>query len=309
MDGPTLAEPAVLPARLHVEVTSACNQRCQFCAHPGMTRVKRHMPFDLFEKIAIEAGAHGTRLWLHFLGEPLLHPRIFEMVALAKRAGAREVGFSTNAVLLTPDRFGELFSSGLDRLELSVDADDPDSYARMRGCDDWSAVRANIRALLDAKRRRSTERPVVTLGFLDAGHASRERARFLAEWSPLLGERDFLMAIPAISFGGQIAAPMPERPREPCRWLFQAALVLSNGDVVTCATDFEGERVLGNLAHQSLAEVWRGETYRALRARHEAGAYDGLGLCDSCRDWVHSDGRGYVNFSRTDPPTDAPPHS
>lgn len=272
-----------------------------------MTRVKRHMPFELFEKIAREAGEHGTRLWLHFLGEPLLHPRIFDMVALAKRAGASEVGFSTNAVLLSPDRLDELFACGLDRLELSVDANEPESYAGMRGCDDWGVVRANIRALLDEKRRRRAGSPVITLGFLDAGHASPERARFLEEWLPLLGERDFLMAIPAISFGGKIPAPLPERPREPCRWLFQAALVLSNGDVVTCATDFEGERVLGNLGEQSLAEVWRSEAYRQLRARHEAGAYDGLGLCDACRDWVHSDGRGYVNFSRDERPPHDPP--
>lgn len=265
-----------------------------------MTRVKRHMPFDLFEKIAIEAGAHRTRLWLHFLGEPLLHPRIFDMVELAKRAGAAEVGFSTNAVLLTPDRFDALFGCGLDRLELSVDADDGAAYTRMRGTDDWAVVRANIQALLADKRRRRVERPIVTLGFLDAGHAPEERARFLREWTPLLGERDFLMAIPAISFGGEIPAPLAERPREPCRWLFQAALVLSNGDVVTCATDYEGERILGNVTRQSLAEVWASESYAVLRARHEAGAYDGLGLCDSCRDWVHSDGRGYVNLSRAE---------
>lgn len=304
-----MPELGALPARLHVEVTSACNQRCRFCAHPGMARVKRHMPFELFERIAIEAGAHGTRLWLHFLGEPLLHPRIFEMVALAKRAGAAEVGFSTNAVLLTPDRHDDLFESGLDRLELSVDAADAEAYARMRGADDWAVVRANIRGLLEEKRRRGAERPIVTLGFLDAGHAPRERASFLGEWLPLLGERDFLMAIPAISFGGQVTAPMPERPREPCHWLFQAALVLSNGDVVTCATDYEGERVLGNVGRQSLAEVWRSEAYRALRARHESGAYDGLGLCGSCRDWVHSDGRGYVNFSRPENQGDDSPSS
>ncbi|MFN7952559.1 MAG: radical SAM protein [bacterium] len=293
-----MTDAADFPARLHVETTSACNQRCRFCTHPTMERTKRHMPVDLFEKIALEAGSHRARLWLHFLGEPLLHPRIFEMVAFAKRAGAPEVGFSTNAVLLTRERVAELFDSGLDRLEISIDAATAEGYLALRGTDDFAVVTTHVRALLREKRARGVARPTITLAFLDAGHDTAERRRFLAEWAPLLDEPDFLMAIPAISFGGAIPAALPERVREPCHWLFRAALVLSNGDVVTCATDYRGERVLGNVAREKLADIWRGETYRELRARHAIGAYAGVTLCDTCRDWIHSDGRGYVNFSR-----------
>ena len=43
------------PERLHVEVTSACNQACHFCPHPDMDREKRHMPFETFERVATEA--------------------------------------------------------------------------------------------------------------------------------------------------------------------------------------------------------------------------------------------------------------
>ncbi len=288
------------PARLHVETTSACNQRCRFCTHPTMDRTKRHMPVELFEKIALEAGAHRARMWLHFLGEPLLHPRIFDLVAFAKRAGAPEVGFSSNAVLLTRERLDPLFDSGLDRLEISIDASTREGYLAMRGTDDFETVTKNVRELLADKRARRAARPTITLAFLDAGHEPADRRRFVAEWAALLDEPDFLMAIPAISFGGSVPAALPDREREPCHWLSRATLVLSNGDVVTCATDYRGERVLGNLVRESLADIWNGSAYRELRALHDRGAYAGVALCDTCRDWVHSDGRGYVNFSRSE---------
>jgi MoaA/NifB/PqqE/SkfB family radical SAM enzyme len=286
---------------LHVEVTSACNQRCLYCTHPLLERAKRHMSVPLFRKIADQAAAHGTRMWLHFLGEPLLHPRIFDMVRHAKQAGVPEVGFSTNAVLLTAGKIAEAFESGLDRLEFSLDADDRAGYERMRGTDDFEVVNTNVRAFLAEKRRRAANKPVVTLGFLDAGHGDRDRERFVATWSPLLGERDFLMSIPAITFGGRGPARLADADRRPCEWLFRAALVLSNGDLVTCATDYEGERVLGNVESLSVAEIWRGDAYRELRDRHQRREFEGLGPCGPCRDWVHADGHGYVNFSREAP--------
>ena len=256
------------------------------------------MPVELFRKLADEAAPHGARLWLHFLGEPLLHPAIFDMVRHAKRVGVPEVGFSTNAVLLQGERADEVFASGLDRLEISLDSLNREGYARMRGADDFAVVQDNVRAFLAEKRRRRAAQPRVTLGFLDAGHAESDRQRFIDTWLPLLGEHDFLMAIPAISFGGRSPASLPERERRPCEWLFRAALVLSNGDLVSCATDYEGERVLGNIGSRSVAEIWGSDAYRELRERHLEGAYAGLALCGSCRDWVHADGQGYVNFSR-----------
>src|SRR5436190_23016223 len=109
--------PPPFPLRVNVEVTNYCNQRCTLCPRQEFTRPLGFMPLDRFARIAAECAAHPTRLWLHFLGEPLLHRGLARMIRLAKDAGVREVGLSTNAVTLHGALADALLDSGLDRLE------------------------------------------------------------------------------------------------------------------------------------------------------------------------------------------------
>jgi MoaA/NifB/PqqE/SkfB family radical SAM enzyme/GT2 family glycosyltransferase len=58
---------------------------------------------------------------------------------------------------------------------------------------------------------------------------------------------------------------------------WETAHVLSNGDVVAC--EVHDKTPLGNLARQSLLEVWNGELYRRFRAAYRTGE---LPECRSC---------------------------
>ena len=95
-----MAVPAPFPERINVEVTNHCNQRCPLCPRQAFTRPTGFMAPALFERIARECAAHTTRLWLHFLGEPLLHRDLVRMIRYAKEVGVHAVGLSTNAVSL-----------------------------------------------------------------------------------------------------------------------------------------------------------------------------------------------------------------
>lgn len=64
-------------------------------------------------------------------GEPLLHPKISQMVARVKAVGA-SVELITNGTLLTPDLLDELVSIGIDVLWVSIDGAKPESYADVR---------------------------------------------------------------------------------------------------------------------------------------------------------------------------------
>jgi hypothetical protein len=48
-------------------------------------------------------------------------------------------------------------------------------------------------------------------------------------------------------------------------------IVLTNSDTVACGRDYWFTMRLGNLAQQSLDEVWNGPKYQALRDLHERG--------------------------------------
>lgn len=295
-DAPGKARVAPFPGRISVEVTNHCNQRCVLCPRQDFTRPLGFMDEALFERVARECAPHGTRLWLHFLGEPLLHRGLVRMIALAKQAGVREVGLSTNALSLHGRLADALLDSGLDRLECSMDADDAEAYLAMRGRDHFEQVSRNVRAFLARKRALGRERPVTSIQFMRTPQLLVSLERVVDAWRPLLGPRDFVMTIDPASFGGAIAvsgeAPA-ERP--PCRWLTSSLMVLQDGTVTMCGADWDAHAPLGNVRDASIAEIWSGAELARRRRAHETGRFGDVAPCATCTDWRLADGSGYVN--------------
>ena len=93
--------------RAYVEITNVCNLRCDFC--PGTRREKGFLPPEQFRVLAGRLRPYVTYLYLHVMGEPLLHPQLRELLE-----AAGEMGFSicltTNGTLL--DQQGPLLLSG-----------------------------------------------------------------------------------------------------------------------------------------------------------------------------------------------------
>jgi radical SAM protein with 4Fe4S-binding SPASM domain len=283
------------PTRIHIEPTNVCNLDCACCPYSRQRRRPGYMGLDVFRRIADECAGRDVKLWLHFLGEPLLNRDLPELIAYAKARGIPQVGLSTNGVFLTRDIGEKLIGAGLDRLECSVDGFDAASYREMRRKDEFDRVVANTRGFLELKRDVGADRPVVSLQFMKTPAVRAHLPAIRAFWRPWLGARDFIMTIEDISFAGAMRPAAAPRRREPCRWLWHYLVVLWNGDVVTCASDFDGERVMGNVREQRLADIWRGPAYEALRRLHAEGRFADAGLCRGCDDWALADGHGYQN--------------
>lgn len=295
-DGRHPEGPPPFPARISVELTNHCNQRCVLCPRQEFTRPLGFMDEALFERIALECAPRGTRLWLHFLGEPLLHRGLARMIAFAKRAGVREVGLSTNALSLHGRLADALLDSGLDRLECSMDADDEATYLAMRGRDHFEQVSRNVRAFLERKRALGRERPVTSIQFMRTPELLAALDRVVGTWRPLLGPRDFVMTIEPASFGGAIAvAGAAPRERPPCRWLTSSLMVLQDGTVTMCGADWDAHAPLGNVRDATIAEIWHGAELARRRRAHDEGRFADVAPCATCTDWRLADGSGYLN--------------
>jgi MoaA/NifB/PqqE/SkfB family radical SAM enzyme len=289
--------PLPFPRRINVEPTNHCNQRCRLCPRLGFTRPLGFMSLPLFERVADECAGHDTALWLHFLGEPLLHRDLIPMLRYARRAGVRRVGLSTNGVSLRGDVADALLASGLDRLECSMDAGDRDGYRAMRGRDHYERVVANVRGLLERKRALGLELPVVSIQFMRTPEVEAQLPALVDAWRPHLGPRDFVMTIDPAPFGGAIdAAPAAASgARPPCAWLFESLMILQDGTVTMCGADWDAGSPLGSVATHTIAEIWRGAEAERRRKAHLAGRFDEVGPCAGCRDWRLADGHGYRN--------------
>jgi hypothetical protein len=255
---------------------------------------------NLFARIADECAGHPTTLWLHFLGEPLLHPDLPGMIRRAKSAGVRTVGLSTNAVLLRETLLDAILASGLDRLECSMDAVNRADYRAMRGRDHYARAVHNIRSLLARKRAAGQATPQTSIQFMRTPSVEAELAAIVDTWRPHLGPRDFVMTIEPASFGGSIAtAPTNgSSVRTPCAWLFSSLIVLQDGTVTMCGADWDAHAPLGSVRTHSIAAIWSGEEMERRRQAHREGRFDAIAPCAGCTDWRLADGHGYVNALR-----------
>ncbi|RIL04853.1 MAG: hypothetical protein DCC71_12535 [Proteobacteria bacterium] len=289
---------APFPRRINVEPTNHCNQRCRLCPRLGFTRPLGFMSSALFERIADECAGHDTALWLHFLGEPLLHRELVPMLRYAKAAGVARVGLSTNGVALRGAVADALLTAGLDRLECSIDAGDRAGYRAARGRDHWERVVRNVQDFLRAKRERGLAAPVTSIQFMRTPEVEAQLGALVEAWRPHLGPRDFVMTIDPAPFGDAIDVEprAPHAPRPPCAWLFSSLMILQDGAVTMCGADWDAHAPLGHLGDGgTIAQIWRGAEAERRRRAHLAGRFEEAGPCGSCRDWRLADGSGYRN--------------
>ncbi|WP_217913967.1 radical SAM protein [Miltoncostaea marina] len=174
------------PRELQLEVTGACNLRCPMCLvshRPALGRSAAAMPFERFRELV--DGLPGLRrLTLQGLGEPLLHPRIVDMVAYAAGRGVR-VGFNSNGLLLTRARARALIDAGLGWLHVSVDAPTPEAYAAIRRGGELGRLEANVRDLMAVVREAGEPAPeieLVAVAMRRTLHLLPDLVRLTADW-------------------------------------------------------------------------------------------------------------------------------
>ena len=103
--------------KAYVEITNVCNLGCSFCH--GTKREKRFMTVPEFEAAAGALRPFAEYIYLHIMGEPLLHPELSEILAVCGRLGFR-VSLTTNGTLLSRRAEVLLASSALYRVCVSL---------------------------------------------------------------------------------------------------------------------------------------------------------------------------------------------
>jgi radical SAM protein with 4Fe4S-binding SPASM domain len=155
-----------LPRHVQIEPVGQCNLRCAMCpielrpeSEPG--RPPAHMPPAVFRRL-VEAFGTVEELHLQGLGEPLLHPQFFELVAHAARRGIR-VSTNTNMTLMTEARAAACVASGLHDLHVSLDAATAATFEAIRRRASFRKVLRNLRRLMAARAAASSALPHVHL--------------------------------------------------------------------------------------------------------------------------------------------------
>ena len=132
----TTAPPRALaaPETIHFSVTGRCDQACAGCfysARPGSTVTPSDAPFELFERVVRQAAEAGVFQMALGGGEPLLHPRLLDMVHLA-RQNRIVPNLTTNGNLLTLEVATALKKAGLGQAQISLNGASEETNATTR---------------------------------------------------------------------------------------------------------------------------------------------------------------------------------
>jgi len=278
------------PSRIWLEPTPSCNFKCGHC--PNGMDVKFPtglMKFDLFKKVIDELEGSVYDVNLFHRGESLIHPKLAQMVAYCSSRGMH-TRLHTNAGLLTEEKSQDLIDAGLSYISFSVDGYTKDVYDRVRLGGDFDETVRNIQTFLRRKEKSRNGGPYAILQVMEIGEngddvAGRRKA-FLKNFKSLPLDR-FVVRTPhnwagdASEFGKGVR-DIARRRFTPCTFLWYSMTVFFDGQVAPCPQDFFGKIHVGDVATQSVADVWNNDVMRSLRGRMKRRDVTGVSPCETC---------------------------
>lgn len=260
-------------SRIYLEITNCCNLSCAFC--PGMRRARRMLPAEEFRLLAGKLRPWTDYLYLHVLGEPLLHPQLAEILASAVELGFR-VCLVTNGTLLAQRLDTLLAAPALHKLSVSLHS--------FEANDAPMPLETYLAAVWDGCARLAERGVLCALRLWNEGGLEEKNAEILRYLERRCGRR--IADIPAdrrrnrtlrpnlfLEHAEKFDWPAPGAPLrrvEFCHGLRRQLAVLCDGTVVPCCLDGEGELALGNLFRQELEDILRGERAAAIHAGFDA---------------------------------------
>ena len=303
------------PRFVQIEPVGECNLRCRMCPVRYRDATAAFMAWSDFTAL-IDQLPSLTELHLQGLGEPLLHPRFFDMVSYAAERGV-QVSVNTNLTLLTPQKAERIAT-----------------YERIRVDARFDRLERNVGRLMDAVRRHGAPRVAMTavamrenleeipalvelaarwgIPSLSVQHLCHDfgESTLPAQYAPM---RDFVSDQTLVGFDaerveGAFAAardaatrlglelrlprvtPIQHAPETPgrarCDWPWRGPYVSYDGTSMPCCMIATPDRgALGNMVRDGVDAVWNGDAYDDFRRR--LGSSDPPEICRSCSVYAH----------------------
>ena len=278
------------PRRIDLEITNLCNIQCTICPRSDMARPRQHMSPDLWKSIIDQLRGYGlVDSWFHLFGEPLLHPRLFDMLEYARRSGAfLHSGLSTNGMKLSLDNSRRLIESGLHRIVISLDGVDEKSYSKVRSGGDYHRIVNNIEGFLEEYKRSTVPaKPEVLIQIIETTVNQETVISFEKLWSerldPIHGIQLYKKRF--MDFAGTVdfcKRPENPEPNLPCVGLWFEMAVYSDGRAVTCCFDADAKQVVGDVNENSLYKIWHSKRFNHYRHSHRMREWRAFPLCNQC---------------------------
>ncbi|MFL5813145.1 MAG: radical SAM/SPASM domain-containing protein [Bdellovibrionia bacterium] len=253
-------------SKVNIEISNICNLQCSFC--PEVMRSKKWMDLGLFRKIIEQVNPIADQVCFHLMGDPLVHPKLSELVDICEEYGSR-IFFVTNGVLLREKHLDLLLRTAFRQVNFSLHSfhdnfpdrdpteylerifayterallERPDLYINYRlwNLEDVRGTGAKNRDILERVQKRFSAQ--IRAGDVDVRY---RKSRHLRGRLFLHFDTEFTWPSLDLPILGELGR---------CHGLSTHFGILVDGTVVPCCLDKEGAIALGNVQHTPLAEI------------------------------------------------------
>lgn len=252
---------------------------------------------ELYRKVIDELHPDLFYLILYFQGEPYLHPLFFHMTEYARKKKIY-TATSTNAHFLTDTLAKKTVECGLDRIIISLDGLDQETYEKYRVGGLMEKVLEGTRNLVKWKKELKSATPYIILQFIvfstnehqvpelkklakDLGVDKLElksaQLYNYEEGNPLLPSNGSFSRYKKRNGKFVIDNPLNNH----CFRMWRGCVITWDGLVVPCCFDKDATHRLGDFKKQNFRETWRGEAYDRFR-KQLFSARSEIEICRNC---------------------------
>ena len=271
------------PPYLQIEPTSICNYRCVFCFETDKSFTNKNsgfmgtMSYDLFRQIIDEAEGNIEFLSLASRGEPLACPDISLMLkyTIGKFLNLK---LNTNASLLNEEKCHAILAGGVRTVVFSADAADEKLYSKLRVNGKLSKVLKNIEQF---QKIRETQYQKSLIISRVSGVKFSEKQDFNSMknlWSGLVDQVAFVEYNP---WENCYVKPT-NNIKKPCSDLWRRMFVWWDGKTNPCDVDYKSLLSVGKYPNKTLRQLWKSNSYTALREKHLNQKRNLVKPCSSC---------------------------
>jgi len=285
------------PFSVSAEAAGICNLKCPECI-VGRRQTKRQekmIDFDIFTSILERHKSHGFYMNLYFQGEPFLNKNLEGLIAEASRAGFY-TSVSTNGHYLDENRCREIVHSGLDRLIVSLDGLDQETYSFYRRGGNWERVVRGIEAMAKVRQDEKARNPLIVVQFL-VNRKNESQIKPLKQFARQVGADIIELKSMQVydHWGADVFLPasgrfnrylswqngkpkLARKGKGPCQRLWSHAVYTSDGIQVSCCYDKVPEHAMGKILGE---DPWFSPEMNAFRKR-VIERRDDTGICCNC---------------------------
>ena len=264
--------------RCYIEITNVCNLSCDFC--PKHNRAERRMTAQEFDLVTDRLRGRAIFLYFHLMGEPMLHPLLPDFIRMAREKGFNTV-LTSNGTL--PLKAMRLLSSLPHKVQLSLHSHESNGKG---------ILAEYIDKVMQFAIPAAEQGTCVVLRLWNQGgrESENEQVMQLLEQyvqKPWIERPDGYRLCDNLYLEFDRKFEWPEVKKEDtshsvfCKALHKQIGILSDGSLVPCCMDHDGDITLGNLFTQSLDEILESPRAKAMTEgfRHHRATES---LCQNC---------------------------